>query len=53
MGFRRAPSRPRPPTPPLFINVLRDIGGAELVGAATELDPGVFYVGASQTPAEH
>jgi NitT/TauT family transport system substrate-binding protein len=33
-------------------HVLRDIGGAELVGAATELDPGVFYVGAGQTPAE-
>ncbi len=34
-------------------HVLRDIGGPELVGAATELDPGAFYLGADQTPAEH
>jgi NitT/TauT family transport system substrate-binding protein len=34
-------------------HVLRDIGGPELVGAATELDSGAFYLGADQTPAEH
>ncbi len=32
--------------------VLRDIGGSELVGAAAELDPGAFYLGAGETPAE-
>lgn len=33
--------------------VVRDIGGPELVGAATDLNPGTFYLGADQTPAEH
>jgi NitT/TauT family transport system substrate-binding protein len=38
-------------------HILRDIGGPELVGAATELNPGTFYNGAigapDQTRAEH
>jgi NitT/TauT family transport system substrate-binding protein len=33
--------------------ILREIGGPELVGAATELAPGTFYLGADQTPADH
>jgi NitT/TauT family transport system substrate-binding protein len=33
--------------------VLRDIGGPELVGAATQLNPGTYYLGADQTPADH
>ena len=52
-GIPRAPSRPRPPTRAALYRVVRDIGGPELVGAATELDPGTFYLSADQTPAEH
>jgi NitT/TauT family transport system substrate-binding protein len=33
--------------------VMRDIGGPELVGAASELNPGTFYRGADPSPADH
>lgn len=56
-GIPRRPVKEEAADAAALYHILRDVGGPELVGAATELNPGTFYKGASsapdQTRAEH
>ncbi len=52
-GIPRRPVEEEAADAAALYGVLREIGGPELVGAATQLNPGTFYKGpAGQTPAE-
>ena len=56
-GIPRRPVKEEAADAAALYHIVRDIGGPELVGAATELNPGTFYRGAmgapDQTRAEH
>ncbi len=56
-GIPRRPVKEEAADAAALYHIVRDIGGPELVGAATELDPGTFYTGytggADQSQAEH
>jgi NitT/TauT family transport system substrate-binding protein len=56
-GIPRRPVKEEAADAAALYHIVRDVGGPDLVGAATELNPGTFYKGAmgapGQTRAEH